>query len=177
MRRKREETAYERAEINSNRAANAARNGKLTGLDYFDSDDDSEDGEEDDNVGRVVRRHDFDDELDDHGSDDEQGGDGDSNGGSRTMSVRARNQCTGRASTLPAGNDNLISSVSERTVELERDLKAARDEIVSLKGELEGTRRRHEIMTKLKDSPDVAIADPLYKNLDKELKGIAVVRF
>jgi hypothetical protein len=88
------------------------------------------------------------------------------------MSVRARNQCTGRASTLPAGNDNLISSVSERTVELERDLKAARDEIVSLKGELEGTRRRHEIMTQLKDSPEVAIADPLYKNLDKELKGI-----
>jgi hypothetical protein len=172
LRRKREETAYERAEIISNRAANAARNGKLTGLDNFVSDDDSEDGEEDDNVDRVVRRHDFDDELDDHGSDDEQGGDGDSNGGSRTMSVRARNQCTGRVSTSPAGNDNLISSVSERTVELERDLKAARDEIVSLKGELEGMRRRHEIMTQLKDSPEVAIADPLYKNLDKELKGI-----
>jgi hypothetical protein len=62
--------------------------------------------------------------------------------------------------------------VSERTAELERDLKAAKDEIKSLKGELEGTCRRHEIMTKLKESPDVAIGDPEYKRLDRDLKGI-----
>ena len=67
---------------------------------------------------------------------------------------------------------DLISAVSERTAELERDLKAAKDEIKSLKGELEGTRRRHEIMTKLKESPDVAIGDPEYKRQDRDLKGI-----
>jgi hypothetical protein len=37
-------------------------------------------------------------------------------------------------------------------------------------GELEGTRHRHEIMTMLKESPDGAINNPLYKKLDKELK-------
>ena len=37
---------------------------------------------------------------------------------------------------------------------------------------MEGTRHRHDIMTMLKESSDTAIAHPLYKKLDKKLKGI-----
>jgi hypothetical protein len=116
------------------------------------------------NVGKVARRHDFDcdDDDDDEGEeefDDSQRG------------CISRRQ--GRVSSLPGLNHaDLISAVSERTAELERDLKAAKDEMRSLKGELEGTRRRHEIMTKLKELPDVAIGDPEYKRLDRDLKGI-----
>lgn len=170
--KRRRENPGSRGRLRSRRMEEpGGRTGKRTGLDDFSSDEDSEEEQVD---HRVAKRHDFDDEQDDDDSDDELvGGSERSSGGSKTMSVsNANNQRGGRVSTSPGGNDNMISSVSERSVELERELKAARDEIVSLKGELEGTRRRHEILTTLKDSPDVAISDPLYKKLDQELRGI-----
>ena len=165
MRRKREERAYERAQLNSSRATRAAKKGKHTGLDNFDDSDDDE-GEVR-NVEKVARRHDFDSDEDSEGEEEFDDG------------QRGR-QRRGRVSNSPVlNNADLISAVSERTVELERAsaeleraLKAAKDEIKSLKGELDGTRRRAEIMSQLKVSPHGAIDDPEYKRLDKDLKGI-----
>ena len=110
----------------------------------------------------VARRHDFDRDEDSGDEEEEEEEFDDGQRGRR-----------GRGSNSPVVNNaDLISAVSERTAELERDLKAAKDEIKSLKGELEGTRRRAEIMSQLKESPDVAIEDQEYKRLDRDLKGI-----
>jgi hypothetical protein len=121
------------------------------------------------NVGKVVRRHNFDSDDDDDDDDDDDEGEEEFDDSQRGCISGHQ----GRVSTWPGLNHaDLISAASEGTAELERDLKAAKDEIKSLKGELEGKRRMHEIMTKLKESPDVAIGDPEYKRLDRDLKGI-----